>query len=749
MPTLGSYCGKAWNANGFLRTQDNGSSCLPGTATATLPRILSNGQEKMIMTADRHITMVLAALLGILLGAWLCGAADSGKNAQESYARAWKLLCDGKQKEAESLLSELATEHPKDQKIAFLRAACSRSRFNITGSAQLFRLARAIDAKSAEGQCAGLVTALDSREDIDKNLEAFRTLLKNNPDNMPILWMFAVQCRSNSLGEEGVDSYARLLKNMGKGPVLVHQSYGTLLDDFLNRYDEALKHRLLAVELEPASWSYRSLAGTLHKLKRFKEADEAFRKTVEFDPQDANHWISWGSCLRDEGKMAEATEKFEHALKLSPGNGCAWSALASDYANEKKFKEAIRCYRRAASLGCVHAPYSLGLAYQKGVGVSNDTATAVEWFQKGAEDNEPYAAWALADCYLNGRGVKKDAGKAIPLLELSASQGHREALTTLGQCYFQGTGVTRDVKKAVSCYERAASNGYPYAYCMLGEVFEFGNGVQRNPSEAEKWFLKGVALDDAYAMYHLGKLYDYSFTNDGHLEEAMKWYRKSAATRNPYALHNIANMYLEGRGVKANETEAFKWFKESADAGLARSMGYIGYAYLHGKGVAKDRGKGLSYLMKGAEGNDSISYYHLGSAYQLGWDVEEAPAKAIDFHSKGAELGNGGCLLQVAWMYATVADNSLRNADKAMEISNRVLAQSPDDWGYRNILAAAYAAAGHFDKAADTQEKSLKIMRDSRCKADDIKSAEERLKLYREKKPYQTKPPPAPGETLE
>ena len=47
-------------------------------------------------------------------------------------------------------------------------------------------------------------------------------------------------------------------------------------------------------------------------------------------------------------------------------------------------------------------------------------------------------------------------------------------------------------------------------------------------------------------------------------------------------------------------------------------------------------------------------------------------------------------------------------------------------------LAAAYVEAGDFDKAVELQEKANKLYRD----AEDRKKGEERLKLYRDKKPY-------------
>jgi hypothetical protein len=47
-------------------------------------------------------------------------------------------------------------------------------------------------------------------------------------------------------------------------------------------------------------------------------------------------------------------------------------------------------------------------------------------------------------------------------------------------------------------------------------------------------------------------------------------------------------------------------------------------------------------------------------------------------------------------------------------------------------LAAAYAEVGEFDKAVEWEEKAIQLY----ANADDRKKGEERLKLYKDKKPY-------------
>jgi tetratricopeptide (TPR) repeat protein len=88
-----------------------------------------------------------------------------------------------------------------------------------------------------------------------------------------------------------------------------------------------------------------------------------------------------------------------------------------------------------------------------------------------------------------------------------------------------------------------------------------------------------------------------------------------------------------------------------------------------------------------------------------------------------------------AWLWATCADGRYRDGARAVDSATRACEltkwkkASNDD-----TLAAAYAERGEFDKAVQRQEEAIKMFAD----ADERKRGEERLRLYKEKKPYRT-----------
>ncbi len=87
----------------------------------------------------------------------------------------------------------------------------------------------------------------------------------------------------------------------------------------------------------------------------------------------------------------------------------------------------------------------------------------------------------------------------------------------------------------------------------------------------------------------------------------------------------------------------------------------------------------------------------------------------------------------LAWLWATCPEESFRHGKRAVELATRACGLA--EWKDANMLAtlaAAYAEVGEFDKAVEWEEKAIQLY----ANADDRKKGEERLKLYKDKKPY-------------
>ena len=124
----------------------------------------------------------------------------------------------------------------------------------------------------------------------------------------------------------------------------------------------------------------------------------------------------------------------------------------------KKYTEAFPKLKAAADKGHKKAQYRVGRCYEKGRGVAENDAQAVQWYQKSASQGYAKAQYQLGKAYKDGEGVTKDRKKAIELFQKAASQENADAQYQLGKAYMKGKGVAADEKKARSYLKKAVKN---------------------------------------------------------------------------------------------------------------------------------------------------------------------------------------------------------------------------------------------------------------------------------------------------
>lgn len=125
---------------------------------------------------------------------------------------------------------------------------------------------------------------------------------------------------------------------------------------------------------------------------------------------------------------------------------------------EQKFAD----QEKKAVGGDVLAWYSLGLMYERGVGVAQDKCQAALCYRKAAEKGQVEAQYRLGSLYYHGQGVQ---------------------------------GVSRDVEQAAEWYKQAAEQGYTPAQAALGNMYLSGEGVPRDSSKAAYWHKKSLKLN--------------------------------------------------------------------------------------------------------------------------------------------------------------------------------------------------------------------------------------------------------------
>lgn len=132
--------------------------------------------------------------------------------------------------------------------------------------------------------------------------------------------------------------------------------------------------------------------------------------------------------------------------------------------------ELVDAVRRQAAAGVVEAVFLMGTARDEGLGVSEDPAAALGWFQK------------------------------------AAAEGHTLAEHNIGNAYASGRGIERDAAMAVTWWLKAAAKGDAVPQLRLGEAYEQGNGVPANPVEARRWYGESALRGNTAAAAALERL---------------------------------------------------------------------------------------------------------------------------------------------------------------------------------------------------------------------------------------------------
>ncbi len=213
------------------------------------------------------------------------------------------------------------------------------------------------------------------------------------------------------------------------------------------------------------------------------------------------------------------------------------------------------------------------------------------------------------------------------------------------------------------------------------------------PADAVVQFEESARLrpDAAAAHFNLGL----ALTLTGRIDEAIARYRKALEIKPDYAIahNNLGGIFLE----RGQADVAIQHLRESVriDPRYAEAQNNLGIAL-------RDLGQDA----------DAIDHLRKAVAASPNWPQ---------------------ALGELAWMLATAGDDRLRNADVGVQLALRA-AQLTERRDARtlDVLAAAYAASGEFDKAVAAAQTALDLA-PAGAFADGIRA---RQGLYRQQRPY-------------
>lgn len=354
---------------------------------------------------------------------------------------------------------------------------------------------------------------------------------------------------------------------------------------------------------------------------------------------------------------------------------------------------------REAGQNNEQALFLLGVLYQSGIGVLQDTEKALKFYQKAAMKNhqdaminlyvyyrdhsadETAAYWlkklaeqgvaGAQNAYADALCKDKKLEEAVQWYEKAAKQGLAVAQTHLVQHYIYGAGVDtdyevakqwcekavdqeycvaqyfmaeyfiRDREEQYKLYRKAAEQGYDEAQNAVGRFLEEGwGGVAKNEAEAIEWFRKAAEQGFCVAQYNLAVCLENGEGCREDKAEAVEWYRKAAEQGHPEAQNNLGYCLEHGVGCDENKAEAFKWYKKSAEQNIADAQNMTGRFLEEGwGGIEKSEEEAVEWYRRAANNNHSAAQYNLANCLFVGRGCDVDQAEAVEWYRKSAEQG--------------------------------------------------------------------------------------------------------------
>ncbi len=96
----------------------------------------------------------------------------------------------------------------------------------------------------------------------------------------------------------------------------------------------------------------------------YSDAEKMFRAVLRGQPESFKAWFSLGNLHQDQGQWLEAVEAYQRALTIQPEEVAIYNNLGYTLQQQGKFDEAIVCYQKALELqpDCAEADGNLGNA---------------------------------------------------------------------------------------------------------------------------------------------------------------------------------------------------------------------------------------------------------------------------------------------------------------------------------------------------------------------------------------------------
>lgn len=220
------------------------------------------------------------------------------------------------------------------------------------------------------------------------------------------------------------------------------------------------------------------------------------------------------------------------------GSSPLWADLRTGLAalETGNYDEAAAAFAAATENDEPDGHFYLGRMLELGMGGSVDVASAVQLFERGAEDGSALSQNRLGLLYLQGELVLQDYERAGELLCGAAEEKEVNALFNCALLQLEGRGVEQSNESAIEKLKMAADKEHVGAMNLLAQAYLSGELVEKNVDSGVSLLQKTASFGNPVGLYSLGQAYVLGIGVDSDLEKAHAYFNLAAARQHPEAL---------------------------------------------------------------------------------------------------------------------------------------------------------------------------------------------------------------------
>jgi TPR repeat protein len=151
------------------------------------------------------------------------------------------------------------------------------------------------------------------------------------------------------------------------------------------------------------------------------------------------------------------------------------------------FDLALLLLRQASSDGYSPATRTLGMAYERGEGVTADLLAALDWYRKADALEKPGGTSVKFYASHDGTLAEQTIQHQIQRLKDASADGDQDAAYQLAKLHDEGGLIVQDLEQALHWYSVAAKADHGYSRLMLGYFLCRGIATAKNVDEADHW----------------------------------------------------------------------------------------------------------------------------------------------------------------------------------------------------------------------------------------------------------------------